>query len=184
MEDPGLIVLPCHRLVFGVEPLSVEQLAARLGECFTCHTLGEGPEAAASTWQRIEQSGRQDVLGLYAAADARWVLAELTPAGKARMDEAAKNHHEPWRRLGVSILHELVFKELLGWKDSPELQYVQTPEQVAEALRQRRCTLAALVMPATVSDIREVSLTGERLPPKSTYFYPKLLSGLVINPLE
>jgi len=149
MEDPGLIVLPCHRLV-----------------------------------QRIEQSGRQDVLGLYAAADARWVLAELTPAGKARMDEAAKNHHEPWRRLGVSILHELVFKELLGWKDSPELQYVQTPEQVAEALRQRRCTLAALVMPATVSDIREVSLTGERLPPKSTYFYPKLLSGLVINPLE
>jgi len=184
MEDPGLIVLPCHRLVFDTQRLSIEQLSGRLGACFTCHTAGEGPEAAGALWQRIEQSGRQDWLGLYAAADGRWVLAQLTEAGRARMDEVAKDHHEPWRRLGVCMLHELVFADLLGWDELPEMRYVQSPHQVVEALHSGHCSLAALVLPATVDDIRQVSLSGERLPPKSTYFHPKLLSGLVINPLE
>lgn len=184
MEDPGLVVLPCHRLVSGTPRMSVEQLATRLGDRFTCHIAGEGPEAAASVWQEIQETGRQDVLGLYAAGDHRWVLARLTESGKARMDEVAKDHHEPWRRLGVSILHEMVFADLFGWEELPELRYVQSAAQVAEALREGECSLAALVMPATVDDIRQVSLSGERLPSKSTYFYPKLLSGLVVNPLE
>ncbi len=184
MEDPGLLVLPCHRLVSGTPPISAEQLVARLGRSFTCHIAGLGPEAAGQVWQGMQQTGRQDVLGLYAAADGRWVLARLSESGRSRMDEVAKDHQEPWRRLGVSILHELVFADLLGWEELAELRYVQSAAELSDALCKGGYSLAALVMPASVDDIRQVSLTGERLPPKSTYFYPKLLCGLVINPLE
>jgi uncharacterized protein (DUF1015 family) len=57
-------------------------------------------------------------------------------------------------------------------------------EEVEENLAGDEFPLAALVMPATVDDIRTISQHNERMPAKSTYFYPKLLSGLVINPLE
>ncbi len=57
-------------------------------------------------------------------------------------------------------------------------------EEVVEGLAAGEYPLAALVMPATVEHIRTISIGGERMPAKSTYFYPKLLSGLVINPLE
>ena len=57
-------------------------------------------------------------------------------------------------------------------------------DEVVEQLASGNYPLAALVMPATVDHIRQVSMAGERMPAKSTYFYPKLLSGLVINPLE
>ena len=56
--------------------------------------------------------------------------------------------------------------------------------EVVEGLGQGKYPLAALVMPASVDDIKSVSETGERMPAKSTYFYPKLASGLVFNPLE
>jgi len=61
---------------------------------------------------------------------------------------------------------------------------VHLVEEVIDGLKTGQYPLAALVMPASVDDIRNVSTSGERLPAKSTYFYPKLLSGLVINPLE
>ena len=53
-----------------------------------------------------------------------------------------------------------------------------------EGIESGEYPIAALVMPATVEHIRQISMAGERMPAKSTYFYPKLLSGLVINPLE
>ena len=108
----------------------------------------------------------------------------MTDAGKARMAEVAKEHTEAWRSLGVSLLHRLVVEDLLGCKDLPKPNYVHLIEEVVEGLRTGEYPLAAVVMPATVQDVRTISMGGERMPAKSTYFYPKLLSGLVINPLE
>ena len=65
-----------------------------------------------------------------------------------------------------------------------EAKYVHLVEEVVAGIGTGEFPLAALVMPATVEDIRTISSSGERMPAKSTYFYPKLLSGLVINPLE
>ena len=112
----------------------------------------------------------------------RW--PRLTDAGRARMADVAKDHTEPWRALGVSILHRLLVENLLGGAKLPKPKYVHLVEEVVAGLRTGEFPLAALVMPATVEDIRTISSSGERMPAKSTYFYPKLLSGLVINPLE
>jgi uncharacterized protein (DUF1015 family) len=84
----------------------------------------------------------------------------------------------------VAILHRLLVGELLGAKTIPTPGYVHLVREVVEGLGTGTYPFAALVMPATVEDIRKVSETGERMPAKSTYFYPKLASGLVFNPLE
>jgi uncharacterized protein (DUF1015 family) len=184
MSDPGLVVLPTHRLFVQPSVASATELEAKLGECFSCEAAGEGPAAADEVWSAIDAEGDQGTLGLYTAGDRQWTLARITAAGKARMDAVAADHGPAWRSLGVSILHRLVIGDLLGAKEIPTPGYVHLVREVVEGLGGGKYPLAALVMPASVEDIRKVSETGERMPAKSTYFYPKLASGLVFNPLE
>ena len=184
MSDPGLVVLPTHRLFVKPSVATAAELAAKLGDCFTTEAAGTGPGAADTVWDRIDVENKQGTLGLYTAGDQAWTLARITPAGRARMDTVAADHGAAWRNLGVSILHRLVVGELLGAKEIPTPGYVHLVREVVEGLGTATYPLAALVMPASVEDIRKVSETGERMPAKSTYFYPKLASGLVFNPLE
>jgi uncharacterized protein (DUF1015 family) len=184
MDDPGLIVMPTHRLFHGVPAMTSAELTAKLSPCFTTRPAGQGPEAATSVWEDVETSGQQGVIGLYTQKDGRWLIATLTDAGKSRMAEVAKEHTEAWQSLGVSLLHRLIVGDLLGCKDLPKPGYVHLIEEVVEGLKTGEYPLAAVVMPATVEHVRTISMGGERMPAKSTYFYPKLLSGLVINPLE
>lgn len=184
MEDPGLLVLPTHRLFRGLDAMTSDELVGKLGDCFTTRPAGQGPEEAPTVWEDVETSGDQGVLGLYTHSDQQWLIAQLTDAGRARLAQVAADHDEPWRQLGVSILHRLLVETLLGASDLPKPKYVHAVEEVIESLRTGEFPMAAVVMPASVDDVRTISLSGERLPAKSTYFYPKLLSGLVINPLE
>jgi len=189
MEDPGLAVMPTHRLFTGLPKLTSAELIARLGDCFETRVGGEGPELAHEIWEDIETADNQSTVGLYAAGDNRWVLATLTDAGRAKLAAAATDHNEDWQALGVSILHRLIIDTLLldgplAVTDLPKPNYVHLVDEVVDGLKTDDYPLAALVMPATVEDIRKISVGGERMPAKSTYFYPKLLSGLVINPLE
>lgn len=198
MSDPGLAVLPTHRLFRGVPPLTQGQLVERLGGAFDCRLAGKGPAAACEVWAEIELEGEQTTLGIYSRADDAWTLARLTPAGWEQMQRISSSSQR-WNRLGVSLLHRLVVGELLGLRDLPAPAYVRTLEEVISGLRrgdtsERDATgqtgsgaafeLAALVLPASVEDVEEISLQGERMPAKSTFFYPKLLTGLVMNPLE
>jgi uncharacterized protein (DUF1015 family) len=116
------------------------------------------------------------------------------------MAKVAPEYSTDWQSLGVSILHRLIIDSLLAPSCSlPAPLYVRDIDEFTASLKSGdaagrdatgqistggRFELAALVMPATVDHIRVISGHGERMPAKSTFFYPKLLSGLVINPLE
>lgn len=199
MSDEGMLVLPTHRLFRGVPAMTAEQLIARLGDAFTTEPAGAGPDRATSLWEEIEAEGEQGTLGFYTAEDNRWILARITDAGRRKMAEISPDHCQEWQGLGVSILHRLVMDTLLGMPNLPAPKYVRALAEVPVGLQEGdsagrdltgqqgtggRFELAALVMPATVEHIRAISNAGERMPAKSTYFYPKLLSGLVINPIE
>jgi uncharacterized protein (DUF1015 family) len=188
MNDPGMIVLPTHRLFRGLPAISSDDLVRRLGEYFTTEVVGEGPELADSVWERIEFEDDQGMIGLYAAGDGRWVLAQITESGRKRMAKIAPEHSADWQGLGVAILHRLVVGELLEAPELPKPTYVHQVDEVVDGLRTgdedgTAFPLAALVMPASLDHIQAISEQSERMPAKSTYFYPKLLSGLVINPL-
>ncbi len=184
MSDPGLLVLPTHRLFRGPDGLDAKQLAAKLAGAFELRDAGTGAGTAREVWEEIETADRQGTLGLFTAKDNRWTLATITAAGRDTMAQAAAEHSNDWCELGVSILHRLLVESLLGGASWPKPRYVHLVDEVVESLGTGEFPLAALVMPATVDHIRVISEHGERMPAKSTYFYPKLLSGLVINPLE
>ena len=126
--------------------------------------------------------GDQDMLGFGTPADARWVTARLR--SDATMDAIVPDHSPEWRSLGVSILHELVLKKLLAGLGTGACRYVHQLDEVLAATESPGCDLACLVPPAAMSDVESIASNLEKMPPKSTYFYPKLLTGLVLNPIR
>jgi uncharacterized protein (DUF1015 family) len=199
MHDPGMIVLPTHRLFRGLEAISSSQLIEKLGAAFECERVGNDSEQAGEVWEMIQIEDRQTTMGFYCRSDDQWVLARITKTGREMMKELAIAHSDTWCELGVAVLHKLVIEHLLGNTNPRPPKYVHAIEEVIDGLNNgddagRDATgqsgsgspfeLAALVMPATVEHVQAISENGERMPAKSTYFYPKLLSGLVVNPLE
>ena len=199
MHDPGMAVLPTHRLFRGVDAITSEELQTKLSGAFDLSVAGKGPANAREVWDEIAVEDQQSTMGFYCRADDTWVLARLNAEGAALLAEEAPDQSDEWRSLGVSILHRLVMKKLLVYEGLSSPKYVHAVDEVVQGLTDgddagRDATgqqgsgaafeLGCLVMPATVGHVKAISEHGERMPAKSTYFYPKLLSGLVINPLE
>jgi uncharacterized protein (DUF1015 family) len=184
MSDPGLVILPTHRLVSGIPDVRADQLAALLRPHFQVEKVGEGDQGAREAWEQIEADGGQELLGFGTVADGVWQTARFrAPEVMARL---AANHGPAWRGLAVSVLHVDVLDHLLpeGLGGKPECKYVHLLGEVTDAVRQRQCKLAVLVPPATMGHVEQIAGNLEKMPPKSTYFYPKLLSGLVFNALK
>jgi uncharacterized protein (DUF1015 family) len=199
MNDPGMVVLPTHRLFRGVGPITSEEFQSKVGAAFDCEVIGKGPALAQDVWDMVAVEDKQATMGFYCRADDTWVLARLNDAGLDLMAKVANEQSTEWRSLGVSLLHRLVMEELLGYPGLASPKYVHAVDEVIQGLTDgddagRDATgqmgsgaafeLGCLVMPATVEHVKAISEHGERMPAKSTYFYPKLLSGLVINPLD
>jgi uncharacterized protein (DUF1015 family) len=181
MSDPGLRILPTHRLVSGLPDLTAEQLHGVLGDHFDLEVTGRGPAGARSTWELIEADGSQELLGFGTVADGVWQTGRFRSPGL--MTELASEHSPAWRGLGVSLLHVAVLGKLLA-QPQPACKYVHLLSEVQDSVSRRECQLAVLVPPATMQRVAEIAGNLEKMPPKSTYFYPKLLTGLVFNPLK
>jgi uncharacterized protein (DUF1015 family) len=180
MADPGLLILPTHRLVSGVGDLRADDLRRALADHFEVETVGTGPQAARDAWELIEADGSQELLGFGTVADGAWHIARFrTPQ---LMEQVAAEHSPAWRGLAVAVLHRVVLDRLMPGK--PACQYVHLLKEVAEAVAARSCQVAVLVPPATMQHVEQIASNLEKMPPKSTYFYPKLLSGLVFHSLR
>jgi uncharacterized protein (DUF1015 family) len=184
MGDPGLVILPTHRLLTGLSGLSADSLQALLKAEFDTNQVGEGATGCRTAWELMQADGGQGLLGLGTIADRKWLLARLRST--KTIDRLVPQHSPAWRGLGVSVLHELVLGHLLRDQfesTTPQLRYVHLLREVIEFMDQRACDLACLVPAATMDHVEQIASTGERMPAKSTYFYPKLLTGLVLNPI-
>src|SRR5439155_27260305 len=111
MSDPGLVILPTHRLVSGLPPLTAEQLRPILEPHFDLTRIGHGETAARETWEMIEMDGGQNLLGFGTVADGVWQMARFR--SPELLAELAKDHSPAWQSLGVSILHVVVLGKLL-----------------------------------------------------------------------
>jgi uncharacterized protein (DUF1015 family) len=184
MSDPGLRILPTHRLVSGIGALRADELRGILAAHFDVDVVGTGAQGARDAWDMIEADGSQDVLGFGTVADGAWQIARFrTPQ---LMAEIEAEHSPAWRGLAVAVLHRVVLDRLLAaaGKGTPTCQYVHLLKEVTDATAAQACQVAALVPPATMGHVEQVAGNHEKMPPKSTYFYPKLLSGLVFHSLK
>jgi uncharacterized protein (DUF1015 family) len=182
MSDPGLIILPTHRLISGLKSLESTDAEAMLKEHF--EIVERFGTDAQSCWEHIEMDGSQSILGFGTARDGQWFAAKLRDA--AAMARLAPNQSAEWQGLGVSILHKLVLEKLVPERlgGTPALKFVHLLKEASDALSANECQLAVLVPPATMSHVEKIAGMREKMPQKSTYFYPKLLTGLVFNSLK
>jgi uncharacterized protein (DUF1015 family) len=184
MSDPGLVILPTHRLVSGLPDLTAEQVRSALEPHFQLETAGRADQGARDAWERIEADVGQELLGFGTVADGVWQTARFRAAPV--MAELAPEHGPAWRGLAVSVLHVLVLNRVLPERvgGRPECRYVHLLAEVTDAVGSRHCQLAVLVPPASMTHVEQIAGNLEKMPPKSTYFYPKLLSGLAFSPLK
>jgi uncharacterized protein (DUF1015 family) len=178
MADPGLVILPTHRLVTGFLGLTADRLKSALAPHFTLERVASGRAA----WEVIELDGSQSLLGFHTKADGVWQTARFV--NPALMADLAAEHSADWRELAVSVLHVAALDKLLPMAvgGTAICRYVHLLSEVEEA--KGSCDLAVLVPPATMGHVERIAGNREKMPPKSTYFYPKLLTGLVFNSLK
>jgi uncharacterized protein (DUF1015 family) len=184
MSDPGLLILPTHRIVSGFPALDAARLAEVLKDHFEVEKVGAGEQGARDAWGLIEADGGQEWLGFCTTDDGVWQAARFK--APQAMADLAPEHGAEWRSLAVSVLHVLVLDRLLpaALGGKAECRYVHLLREAAGAAAAKEGRLVALVPPATMGHVARIAGNLEKMPPKSTYFYPKLLSGLVFNPLK
>ncbi|MDP3110747.1 MAG: DUF1015 domain-containing protein [Thermodesulfovibrionales bacterium] len=161
ISDEGLTILPAHRLVKGIPENPVKILS----EYFNVEEF--------SLSEKVEDSisGYEHAIGFYQHNNRKQYILKHKGAG---LDDL----HPALRGLDVTVLHELIFKKLLKITDiGYEMDIKETMDRVKNGLYDA----AFFLNPTKVEDVERVALSDVRMPPKSTYFYPKLLTGLVIN---
>lgn len=181
-EDSGLVVLPTYRLVKNVPQSRLEDLTLQLDRYFHVKPLSI-PEARA--WIKQEVPGEKR----FALLRADGALA-LTLRDISIMDAAVEAEHcEAWRRLDVTILQTLVLDRSLGisWKTlahTPDVAYTRDEEEAVQRVQSGEFQLSCLLQNPTVTEVRDVASAGDKMPQKSTFFYPKLWSGLILRLLS
>ena len=193
LDDPGLIVLPTHRIVRQIDPARLEHLHEALAASFDIESLPADMDADALV-ARIAQEQRRDQSAFIMVERDAVTLLTLKPSVDVRAhsnpQDVATGASDAWWALDVAILHELILRQALDIS-APMVQaggYVSYTRDAAQACSAVRAgtddaQLAFLMNPAPPAAVRDVARAGDRMPQKSTYFYPKLMTGLVINPV-
>jgi uncharacterized protein (DUF1015 family) len=181
-DDPGLLILPTHRVVRRLDAQAMHDFYRHASEHFAVEEFAKADQFLA----RLKQAGRGS-LGVALAGDANLCILKLKD--DAAMAAAAPQMPAEVRRLDVSILHTLVLQRLLGIDEAAVgsgslLEYTVDANAALAAVRESRAAGAFLMNPPSIGDVERVSDSGATMPEKSTYFYPKLLTGMVMNPLS
>ncbi len=160
MAGEGLTILPTHRLVKNM-PVDAIDLLSNDFEIEEMRNSFDIPGAI---------SGRRDVYGLYTGGKT-WYRLSYKGEGIHGVPQALRD-------LDVTVLHDLIFKQLL---DIDSVSYEMDIGKCLQAVRDKAFAAAFFLRPTMVEDVEKVALASLRMPPKSTYFYPKLMTGMVLN---
>ena len=164
LQDEGLTVFPTHRLATNADMAALTAAFERDWTTEPTDTLSIGYYA----------NGEEQTLYLK-----DWAIADTALEGKP----------EPYRRLDTAVLEKLILMDALGLTEDDishlhGLDYARTPELAREKVDAGEANAAFLMNASPVERVRDVAVAGENMPPKSTYFFPKVLTGMVFNPLE
>jgi uncharacterized protein (DUF1015 family) len=188
MRDPGLAVFPTHRLLKGVEIPPMDEVLERLRPKFS--VFGErGADADACdvmTRHLADFADHGKVFGLYFPRERACCTVELRDlAAVAHLLE--EGFSPDAARLSVTVLHYLILRDALGVDPvatEGRIDYVTSPAEAFARLQSGDYTLGAFINATRVEEVRAVAERGETMPQKSTYFYPKPLTGLVFDPMD
>jgi uncharacterized protein (DUF1015 family) len=168
MDDPGLALMPTHRMVRGLPLESPDEIAAMLlRHGFVLREADcAAPVPVANGSIRLLLPGPRGV--------------DLMPPRPNPLPGLLPGHAAPWYDLEAVLLHELILRRLLGTASAAELVYTRDAAEARRRVDGGEYQAAFLLPPPLVEQIREIALAGERMPEKTTYFWPKATAGLAI----
>ena len=181
LQDPGLTIFPTHRLVRGLTSDQQEELAVVLKRYFEVTRIDPGelrpPDAGPGTPLTL------GYIDSFFKQAFRLVLKDQGVAERLLADRPA-----PYRHLDTAVLESLILKGPLGLTDDDishlnGLGYSRTDAEALALVDSGEYDAAFFLRPSPVEQVREIAAVGETMPPKSTYFFPKVLTGMLINPL-
>jgi uncharacterized protein (DUF1015 family) len=184
METQGMLIRPTHRLVGGLPHLQPQVLMERLRTYFDIETAGyplATPEGRRTAREALAERGRErHTLGLYLGGEELLFLRLRDEKTMDRFFDAKAP--KVLRLLDVSVLHRLIFEDLLHLGQEPgTVNYVRSLDEAFAEVQGGGSQLAVLMNPTGMKEVRDVANAGEKMPQKSSYFDPKLLSGLVFQ---
>ncbi len=180
LEDPGLTVFPTHRLIGKLDDERRAALQEALERDFDI------TEVPVEEIAPPPGEGTPLQLGYIEGRDGR--ALRLTLKDQAIADGALPEHSEAYRHLDTGVLETLLLKNALGYSDEDiahfnGLFYARDTAEALAMVRSGEYDAAFFMRPTPVGQVRDVAAAGENMPPKSTFFYPKLLTGLLFNSL-
>jgi uncharacterized protein (DUF1015 family) len=192
MRDPGLVIRPAHRLLTEVPRDRLEALISRAGDYFDIHTIAFNEnerDAAMDTLTRsLNGCGGRTCIGAFRKNDRSFYC--LTLKDKGIMDRRFGDELAPsLRNIDVTVLTHLIFMELLGFDrsrlDNEKLiEYTVDVKAAVHSVVRGDSDIAFILNPTGVGQVKEVADSGEVMPRKATYFYPKVVTGLVMRRLD
>jgi uncharacterized protein (DUF1015 family) len=181
MDAPGITILPTHRVVTGIENFSSPDFITKASAFYNITELAAS--SSSDLMAQLNQSPGDSFIA--ATGDGNYLL---TPKPEA-IGPFLKDLPPRQRQLGVAQLHTVVLDHLLGLTEdriraTGNIQYLREAVEAVALVESGEANIAFLIKPITLDQLKDVSLSGEVMPQKSTDFYPKLLSGLAIYALD
>ena len=180
MDAPGLVILPTHRVVFGLENFSIFEMIAALREYFEVEDIAPISDVAAAV-QRLRHAGKDGTALLAVTAHSTFLLRGRKDVHPAKLKDLSPAQ----QGLDVVQLHQLILEEILGMSQEDiraqkHLKYIRDAAEAVEEVRTGAAQVTFLMNPVHIEQMRDIAFAGEVMPQKSTDFYPKMLSGLTI----
>ena len=188
MNDENVVILPTHRLVRGYAPQPFLQLEEALQKYFYLEQYPKTAEGKDWFLKALKSGGKKHrVIGASFKRDPRYLILRLR--NKRIMQRLAPDLSPALRELDVSTLHLLILDHILGLipeqqTNGATIRYSQDEEAVLQGLEKEDYQAAFILNPPKSDEVLSIAKGGEKMPQKSTYFYPKLISGLVVNKIE
>jgi uncharacterized protein (DUF1015 family) len=188
MNDDNVVILPTHRLVRGYAHKPFLELEEALQSYFYVEQHPKTAEGKVSFLKALKTAAKKHrVIGASFKRDPRYLILRLK--NKRIMQRLAKDLSAPLRELDVSTLHLLILEHILGMTPEQQvsgetIRYSQDEEAVLQAVEKEDFQAAFILNPTKKEEIQAIVAANEKMPQKSTYFYPKLPSGLIVNKID
>lgn len=188
MNDDNVVILPTHRLVRGYTHKPFLQLEEALQNYFYVEQHPKTPEGRDSFLKAFKTAAKKHcVIGASFKRDPRYLILRLK--NKRIMQRLAKDLSAPLRELDVNTLHLLILEHILGMPPEQQIsgdniRYIQDEEAALQALEKEDFQAAFILNATKAEEILAIVSSGGKMPQKSTYFYPKLPSGLIVNKID
>ncbi|MBE6681060.1 MAG: DUF1015 domain-containing protein [Ruminococcaceae bacterium] len=183
MENSGLVVFPTHRMVTGLENFDLDKALDGMKQYF------DVTEIAEADVDKALSENADNKANVLAAPDGKFYLSVMKADAEKKLSEMNPDKSDSYKGLDVTVLHSLILENVLGidkenMAQQINLKYTRDKDEAIESVKSGKANCSFIINATKVEEIKAVALANEKMPQKSTYFYPKLITGLVMNRLS